>query len=476
MEDTAAMAVTEVTVMRIELLAIGLLAGGCMTSIRPDLDRLEELTAHELPASAAEAVDPVTDAEIERALGRPLTADAAVRVAIANNRALRASLRDLGVERGLLLQASLLPNPQVEFDLRQQGDPDQPIQIELYAEYPLTHALLTPMRVEAASHDLSAARYGAAGRILETAYEARAAFYAAQAAEQQLGIALRALDALAASRDAAQMLFDAGNIPELDLATQIAAYEEARATTAMIELEHAEARERLNRALGLHGEATAWTIADPLAPPPDDEALPETLESDALEASLELAETRSRLQAVAQRIGLTRTEGWLPDVTVDVHAEQDGNTWEIGGGASLSVPLFDRREGDTAAYEARFDALMERYLGAAVDVRSAARSARNRLVSMRLRASQYHGVIVPARRRVLEQTLLQYNAMQVGVFELITALRLQLQAELDGVMALRDYWTARAALDALLQGQRVGGGMRGDTTDLGASGASDGGH
>ena len=462
--------------MRIELLAIGLFASGCVASIRPDLDRLEELTAHELPERVADAVDPVIDGEVERTLGRPLTADAAVRVAIANNRALRASLRDLGVERGRLLQAGLLPNPAVEFDLRQQDDPDQPIQVELYAEYPLTHALLTPMRVEAASHDLSAARYGAAGRVLETAYEARAAFYAAQAAEQQLGIALRALEALAASREAAQMLFDAGNIPELDLATQIAAYEEARATTALIELEHAEARERLNRALGLHGEATGWTIAEELGPPTDD-TLPETLERDALEASLELAETRSRLQAVAQRVGLTRTEGWLPDVTVDVHAEQDGNTWEIGGGASLTVPLFDRREGDTAAYEARFDALMERYLGLAIDVRSAARSTRNRLLSMRLRATQYSTVIVPARRRVFEQTLLQYNAMQAGVFELITALRMQMQAELAGVIALRDYWTARAALDALLQGRRVGGvTMVGATTDLGARGASEGGH
>lgn len=462
--------------MRTEILAVSLLASGCMTSIRPDLDRIEALSAQELPESVLGAVDPVTDAAIERTLRQPLTADSAVQVAIANNRELRAALRDLGVERGLLLQAGLLPNPEVEFDLRHQEDREQPLQIELYVEYPLTHALLTPMRVEAASHDLEAARYGAAGRVLETGYEARAAFYAAQAAEEQLGIAQRALEALAAARDAAQMLFEAGNVAELDLATQIAAYEEARATTAMFELETAAARERLNRVLGLHGGETGWTIGEALMPPPAEDELPATLERDAIEASLELAETRSRLQAIGQRIGLTRTEGWLPDVTVDAHAEQDGNTWEIGGGASLSIPLFDRREGDTAAYEARFDALMERYLGTAVDVRSAAREARNRLVSMRLRATQYHGVIVPARRRVYEQTVLQYNAMQVGIFELITAVRMQLQAELDAVAALRDYWTARAGLDALLQGRRVGTGGSGTTMDLGAGGASDGGH
>jgi outer membrane protein TolC len=465
--------------MRIEprwiALACGLLTSACVPTLRGDLDRVSALSRHELP-DVVDAVDPLTDAQIERALEQPITADSAVRIALANNREVRASLRDLGVERGLLWQAHLLPNPGFELDLRQQDDPAQPLQIELYVEYELTHALLTPMRVAVASAELEAARYRAAARVLDVAYEARAAFYAAQAAEQQLAIALRGLEALAAARDAAQMLYDAGNVPELDLATQIAAYEEARASAAMLELDRAAARERLTRVLGAHGEGTDYVIDGTLElPPTDDAVVPEALERQALEASLELAEIRSRLEAIAQRIGLTRTAGWLPDVTVDLHAEQDGNTWEVGGGASFTLPIFDRREGETAAHEARFDALMERYLGTAVDVRSAAREARNRVVSMRLRATQYTNVIVPARQRVYEQTLLQYNAMQVGIFELITALRMRLQAELDAASALRDYWTARGALDALVHGRRVGfaGSPR---ISLGAGGAADGGH
>lgn len=471
--------VTEGTIMRSEvtlaLLAVAIVVSGCVPSFRSDLDRIEALTSHELPRAVVDAVDPAVDAEVERALREPITSDAAVRIALANNRELRASLRDLGVERGLLLQAGLPPNPEVEFDLRHQQDREQPLQVELYVEYEITHALLTPLRVAAASADLEAARHRAAGRVLEAAYEARASFYAAQAAEQQLGVALRALEALAASRDAAQMLYEAGNLPELDLATQIAAYEEARATTATMELERAAARERLTRILGAHGRAIDYEIAGELEAPSEEAAVPATLERDALATNLELAEMRSRLSAIAHRIGLTRTEGWLPDVTVDAHAEQDGNTWEIGGGASISLPLFDRREGETAAHEARFDALMERYLGAAVGVRSAAREARNRVVSTQLRAAQYANVIVPARQRVLEQTQLQYNAMQVGIFELITARRMLLQVELDAAGALRDYWTARAALDALLHGRRVGFATSG-AMDLGAGGAADGGH
>ncbi|MCB9596481.1 MAG: TolC family protein [Sandaracinaceae bacterium] len=438
------------------VVAAALLASGCVSSFASDVRRVGSSTATELPREVLESVDPATDEAVSRALREPLTADAAARIAIANHRGLRATLRELGIERGLATQAGLLPNPRFELDFRQSQDPTQPLQIDLYAEYDLTHALLTPLRAAAAGHDLEAARQRAAGQVLATAYEARVAFHSARAAERRLVFAQRALEALAASRDAAQALFDAGNIAELDLATRIVAYEEARAETAMFELERADARERLHRALGLHGRDTTWAISEAVEPLPEDEALPESVERATLEASFELAELRSRLEASAQRAGLARAEGWLPDVTVDVHAEQDGNAWEAGAGASFTLPIFDRREGETAAHEARFDGLMERYVGLAVDLRSAARAGRNRLASMRLRARQYDGVIVPARRRVYEQTMLQYDAMQVGVFDVIAALRRLLAAELDAVTAHRDYWIARAAMDALLRGQRVG--------------------
>jgi outer membrane protein TolC len=107
------------------------------------------------------------------------------------------------------------------------------------------------------------------------------------------------------------------------------------------------------------------------------------------------------------------------------------------------------------AREAEFDSLLERYHGRAIDVRSALRAARNRLASAHARALHHQRILVPARRRAVEQTLLQYNAMQVGVFQLLQARREQLDAELAQVEALREYWTSHAAFDALLAGRRV---------------------
>jgi outer membrane protein TolC len=434
-----------------------------------------------LPISAEVAgrsVDPDPAPEVARVLASPLTADNAVRLAMTNNRQMRATLRELGIPRGRLLQASLLPNPTVEFDIRYSQDRNQPLQGDLRVEFDLTRALLAPARASAARAELEAARVRAAGAAIELGFEVRAAFYAVQAAQERLAIAQRALDAFAAGRDAARAIFQAGNVPALDMASQEAAYERARITVAQIELELLDRREHMARLLGLFGDETAWTLRDGLAPAPDEAPLRDATEVRALRASLELEALRARLEVTARRTGLSRAEGWTPDITLDAHGEQDGNTLEIGGGARVTLPVFDRRQGQTAALEAEFDGMLERYHGLAVDVRSALRETRNRVRSAHARARQYDAVIVPAQVRVMEQVVLQYNAMNLGVFQVLQARREQLDAELARVETRREYWTTVAALEALLAGWRVDTeGMFAAPSTLGdAAGASEGGH
>src|SRR5690606_21673302 len=124
-----------------------------------------------------------------------------------------------------------------------------------------------------------------------------------------------------------------------------------------------------------------------------------------------------------------------------------------------------------------FDALMERYYGTAVDLRSSAREARSRVLSAHARAVQYQDVIVPAQSRVTEQTMLQYNAMQLGIFHVIEARREELDVKLAHVETLREYWTAAAELEALLAGRLVSEGRAtsGKSTSV-ASNDSAGGH
>lgn len=441
-------------------IAAALLAGGCAsTSTGADLERVRELVR--LTDLAIEA-DHGAPAEVRELLRRPIDAEAAVRIALLNNRELRASLHELGVARGRLVQAGLPANPELEIEAL----PERDTTLELRIEYDITSLLVAARRSDAAGAELEAERFSTAGEVVQLGYEVRSAFYDLQAAEQRLEAAARALDAFAAARDAAEALLEAGNIPELDAASRIAAFERARISVAELELAAAERKERLQRLLGLHGEATAWRPAGRLPPVPEALALPEDLEAKAIRASLDLAETKHRLDALAHRTGVARVEGWVPDIAVDVHSlyghpeeetAGDDSLWRFGAGVSLTLPFFDRKQGDLRAYEAQFDALAERYEGLAVELRSATREARARLVSAHGRALQFQRVILPAQARVFEQTLLQYNAMQRGIFELLQARRDQLEVELAYADTLREYWSASAALDALLAGRRVNG-------------------
>jgi cobalt-zinc-cadmium efflux system outer membrane protein len=445
------------------VLLSGALTLGCVSSsIGSDMSRVRDLSrAQELPPVVDSRVEPAAADAVRRLLSAPLDVERAVRVAVLNNRELRARLREVGVARGQLIQAGLLPNPRAEAELL----PERNTQIELRLEYDLTQAVLAPMRGRAAEPELEAARYRAAAAVVELGYRVRVAFRRAQAALQRLALGHQLLDAAAAAHEAAQALFDAGNVQELSLATSDVAYQKARVLVAQLELDVATERERLARLLGTHAADPAWQVQATLEQAGEAAALPAGLETRALRASLELIETRHRLEGLARQSGVTRTAGWLPDIAVDVHMlegdpgdEPPGEEDEgprFGAGVSLTIPLFDRRQGDLVALEARFDALLERYYGTSIDVRSAAREAASRVTSFHARARQYESVIVPAQKRVTQQTLLQYNAMQIGVFELLAARRDEVDVELAYVDTLRDYWSAVAGLDALLAGVRV---------------------
>jgi cobalt-zinc-cadmium efflux system outer membrane protein len=462
--------------------ALVLLAlGGCASSLRSDVASVGKLSRMQapLPKLREGHVDAEPVEETRALLARPLDAEAAVRLALLNNRELRARLRELGIASARVVEAGLVANPIFEAELLPERDSD----LEVRVEYEITSLVMAPLKRRAEQHDLEAARLDVAGDVIELGYEVRTAFYALQTAERRLGFAQQTLDALAAGRDAAVAIAEAGNSPQLNAASQIVGYERARITVAQVELEVATLREALQRLLGLHGEHTAWTVDPALQDLPEQSPTMAEIERKALEANLELRGARERLEALARRTGIARTEGWLPEVALDVHALRtdeeagSGDAWRWGGGVSVEVPLFDHGQGERRGQEAQFDALLERYQGLAIELRSRARETSNRLRSAHARARQYETVIVPAQTTVMEQTLLQYNAMQVGIFQLLEARRELLDVQLAYADTVREYWSARAQYDALLSGRMVQvDAMTAPTAQLGGSGAAAGGH
>jgi cobalt-zinc-cadmium efflux system outer membrane protein len=98
--------------------------------------------------------------------------------------------------------------------------------------------------------------------------------------------------------------------------------------------------------------------------------------------------------------------------------------------------------------------LLEEYAAMAVELRSAARALEARLQATQANAVYRREVVLPLRAAVVAEAQLNYNAMTVTPFELITAKRQQIDAAVEYVHAVRDYWIARADLEQLLDGGR----------------------
>jgi cobalt-zinc-cadmium efflux system outer membrane protein len=83
------------------------------------------------------------------------------------------------------------------------------------------------------------------------------------------------------------------------------------------------------------------------------------------------------------------------------------------------------------------------------------RAARIALAEARARVEYYRDVLLPRRRRIVELTKLEHNAMLVGIYHLLDARENEVRAQSDFIEAQREYWTARTNLDRALQG--IGG-------------------
>jgi outer membrane protein TolC len=262
---------------------------------------------------------------------------------------------------------------------------------------------------------------------------------------------------------------------DLDLSSQQVLYEEARVSYSSADTALATSRERLNHLLGLWGKDTNWTVAERL---PEPAAVSEdTLEGPAVARSVELATIRQRFTAAAKKADLARVRGWLPELKAGVAFEREEGEWSTGPIAEIELPVFYQGQGEVARAEAEMRRQEQLYTGMGVRVRAALRAVQVRASTARERALYLKNTLLPMRERILNETQLQFNAMNTSVFQLLIARRDQIEAGRSYVESLREYWLANADLEQLLAGRVPEGAMTGPiSSSVAWSGSEAGGH
>ncbi|MCA1470591.1 TolC family protein [Bradyrhizobium sp. IC3195] len=464
------------------LAALGL--SGC-AAFSPDsgMSAVSDLTSQAInkdvafvrSAEGAAAVD----ARVRQLLSRTLSVDAAVQIALLNNKGLEAAYNELALAETELVEQSLPANPVFAVS-RITGNGASEIERQVVGDI-LALATL-PFRSEIARERFRGAQLRAALATLRLASDVRRAYVRAVAANEMVGLLT---DAKATAESTAQLalkLGETGSLNKLDQAREQVFYAETTADLATARQMAGSARERLARLMGLWDDGLDFRLPNQLPPLPRRPLTLPTIEADAVAHRIDLQIARLELAALAKALNLTEATRFvtLLDLAGISRRTQDpeGPPFrERGFDLQFQIPIFDggevrvRQAAET--YNLAFNRLTER----AVNVRSEARDAYRVYRSTYDIAGHYQREIIPLRKIITEEMQLRFSSMQVDIFALLTEARQRLAALRGAIDARQRFFLAQADLQTAVNGGGLpAGGADNPTTVAAAAPAEGGGH
>ncbi len=436
--------------------AAALLLAGCASfsndgGFGPVAQTAQTRLGHEVVWARSDAAQAAIDRRVSELLEQPLTLDAAVQLALLNNRGLQAAFHELGIAEAELVQAGRLPNPGFSFGRMTQGDE---IELERGLHLNLARLLAMPLLQQVEQRRFGQAQARAAASVLELAAQTRKAWVLAVAAEESVRYSTQVMQAAEASAELARRMAEVGNFNKLQRAREQGFYAEAALGAARAQQAQRAARERLTRLLGLWGVQTAFRLPERL---PDLPASPRDLpdvERLALEQRLDVQGARLATEQTARNLGLTRTTRFINVLELGLARNSSNEAptqrgWEVG----FELPLFDWGGARVARAESVYMQALHRAAQTAIEARSEVREAYGAYRSAWDIARHHRDEIVPLRQRIAEENVLRYNGMLIGVFELLADARAQITSVNGAIDALRDFWLAQADLDMALVGK-----------------------
>ena len=438
-------------------LAFALALAGCASlSPQPPADEVSSL----LESRGAVAVDwsaVGAPADERRALSewldKPMTLDAALRVAMLQSPSLREEYGRLGLARAEVLEAVQLENPRLSLSRLSVdgGGHNRTAGLSL----PLVDLLVLPARARLAAADYERARLDVAGSVLGIAADVEAAWYAYVAARQVAAMRGAVAEGSAAAAELAQRFFDAGNISELQLRQEQAIASEARIDALRARADAGRHRLELNTLLGLSGPAAQWEVSENLPLPVPREDDPAQLVQLARDGNLELLAARQEAQVLADALGLTRTLRWLGSSEIGYEREEEADGKRLRGPhLSLELPVFNQGQAKMARAQAQLAGALARVQRAELSSENAVRLGAEAVSALREVVALHRDALVPQREDIVARQQERQNFMLIGVFELVQAKVAEYDAYQAYLEAVRDYWLARVELSRAV-GQRL---------------------
>lgn len=367
--------------------------------------------------------------EIQHPLFRPvrfdasngLSPDEAAVLAVVLNPNLRAARDQRDEAQAQLLQAGILPNPQLSGNIDYVTGGNT-VDTQTGFGYGLSwdlRALLTHgPDVTAAKENARAVHLDVAWQEWQTALAAEAALYDLAALRSQVARAREIADRLGGNAELLKKAVAAHETTILDSAAAEASANDATAILLALEQEKEQRRLALNRAIGYPPGARLRLQ--------DDVSLPSHVDPPSESRLLDGLEDR-RLDMIALRRGYESEDAKLrsailaqfPNINIGLSRATDtSNVQTLGPSATIDLPIFDRNQGNVAIERATRQRLFDEYTSRVFEARADIAAALADIRSLNAQVAEAERAL-PSLRHLVEvskEALDQGNADVLGYY------------------------------------------------------------
>jgi outer membrane protein TolC len=439
------------------------LVGGC-ASFSPDggLAAVGQLTQPRIGLQPPDLRTPeqlrLAQMRVDELLAQPLSADAAVELALLNNRGFQAGLAELRIAETDLVRAGRLPNPALRFGrLSSRGNGGGETEIDRAVIFDVLALLTMPLAREFEQGRFAQAQLQTASEAVGLAADTRKAYFDAVAAQQLVGYYEQVKDAADAANELARRMLAAGNFNKLTQMREQAFYADATANLARAQLQAVATRERLTRLLAVSGAQLAFKLPERLPDLPAAPTQAQDAEQTAMAQRLDVLMAKRAAQDTARALGLTQATRFINVLNVGYQNKSStGQARSQGYEIELELPLFDFGSSRMVRAEATYMQAVHRASQVGLNAQSEVRESYAAYRTAFDLARHYRDEVVPLRKRISDENLLRYNGMLSSVFELLADTREQIASVSGAVEALRDYWVAQSNLQTALTGRSPG--------------------
>jgi cobalt-zinc-cadmium efflux system outer membrane protein len=376
----------------------------------------------------------------------PLTFQAALDLAVANNLDLAAARRGRAVREAEVKTAGQHPNPDLVFETT-KDTPHQMLSLDIPFE-PWKRS----RRLDLSREELKLADVDDAAAMQALRRSVRLAFYGLLAADEGATLAQSMVEVATRVREVAQARFEEGAAPRLELMAAELGLARAKADFELVRSARLAAQAELNGLLNRPPGgplAVAGDLAEGAPLPPV-----EQVAARAAAGNAELLAAGREVAIEDRRLGLLKAERFPTPVFSAGAVFNAPGEFDVGyrAGLSLAVPLFDRNQGQIAGSLALADQARMRRDALRRSVEAKAFAAHARALAQRAQVAAYRETLVPTATTIESLAEEGYRLGRSPVLAVLEAQRTLRDAKTEYLASLLSLQSALADLEDVLGG------------------------